>query len=432
MLRGEMVWSSALVVLALVGFATPAAVAEPARCVFQPSGDVEALDGCAAGAGLLRATGAALTPDGGHLFVAATRSSAVAALARDPASGQLTWRGCVSDNGTDGVDGTGGRCVDGHALKGAKGLAVSPDGRNLYVAATRSGAIDTFSLDGPVPVQVGCIKESALDSRCDEGRGLGGSRSVAVSPDGRHVYVAAASGNGVSWLSRDAATGRLQMGGCVSADGSDGACADGRGLLLPTGVSVSENGQWVHVAAYGSGAVTSFSRDPVDGHLTQMDCVMADPPPGGSCRRVGSLAGAYGIATGRGGEVAVGARGAGALTLLRTNPGTGELSAVACASAKTKGCVRAPGLGAVEAVAVRGRVIAATSAGGTVAVLRWTAGKLTALRCFAAVARRRSPCSAVPAIAGAAGVVLSEDGAQAYVAADEAQAVQRLETGATR
>jgi DNA-binding beta-propeller fold protein YncE len=40
---------------------------------------------------------------------------------------------CVSD------DGSGGACADGNALAGAQGVAVSSDGKNVYVASTSSG-----------------------------------------------------------------------------------------------------------------------------------------------------------------------------------------------------------------------------------------------------------------------------------------------------
>ena len=413
-------------VLLLLSPLAYASAAPAAECLHQPSRSESAISGCANAAGLLGATGLALMPDSTRLFVAATRSSAVTTFARDPATGDLAWRGCVSDNGTDGADGTGGRCVDGHALKGAKALAVSPDARHLYVAATRSGAIDTFSLAGELPVQIGCLKESAIDSRCDEGRGLAGARSVAVSPDGRHIYVAAAAADSVTWLERDGATGRPHGGGCVSADGSDGACADGHGLLRPSGVAVSADGRWVQVVASGSGAATTFARDARDGHLTQVDCVMADPPRSGPCRRMRTLAGAYGVAVGGSGTVAVAGRAAGAITLLRRDTKTGRLSRVACAASRRGACGRAPGLGAPEAVAMSGDAIVATSAGGTVAILRQRAGRLAPSGCFAAITRRGSPCPAVPGLAGAAGVVLVPGGRQAYVTAAGAHAVQTL------
>ena len=67
---------------------------------------------------------------------------------------------------------------------------------------------------------------------------------VAVSPDGRSVYVAA--GDRVQHFFA-AANGALTYDGCVSDDGSDGACTDIPGTATPlTGafaVAVSPNGR---------------------------------------------------------------------------------------------------------------------------------------------------------------------------------------------
>ena len=48
---------------------------------------------------------------------------------------------CVSD------DGSGGACADGNALAGAQGVAVSSDGKNVYVVSseTGTGAVAVFT-----------------------------------------------------------------------------------------------------------------------------------------------------------------------------------------------------------------------------------------------------------------------------------------------
>lgn len=50
---------------------------------------------------------------------------------------------------------------------------------------------------------------------------LDGAESVAVSPDGKHVYVASSFSDAVAWFGRDKKTGELTFLGCVSGQGSD-------------------------------------------------------------------------------------------------------------------------------------------------------------------------------------------------------------------
>ena len=47
----------------------------------------------------------------------------------------------------------------------------------------------------------------------DDVDGLGSARSVTISPDGQHAYVAASGDDAVSWFTRDATTGALAHGG---------------------------------------------------------------------------------------------------------------------------------------------------------------------------------------------------------------------------
>jgi DNA-binding beta-propeller fold protein YncE len=98
--------------------------------------------------------------------------------------------GCVSETGA-------GTCADGHGLSGASSAAVSPEGKSIYVASLSSNAVarldrDTTTLDLTQPAgTAGCVSETGAGT-CADGHGLsGGPRGVAVSPDGNSVYVAA-------------------------------------------------------------------------------------------------------------------------------------------------------------------------------------------------------------------------------------------------
>jgi cysteine-rich repeat protein len=76
----------------------------------------------------------ALAPDGRTLYAAASTKSSVAAFLADSPAGAFTFLD-VQKDGVGTIDG----------LSGASALAVSPDGVYLYVAGTKANAVTTFS-----------------------------------------------------------------------------------------------------------------------------------------------------------------------------------------------------------------------------------------------------------------------------------------------
>ena len=85
----------------------------------------------------------AISADGRNVYVAARVSSAVATFARDPATGALAQlggeNGCIAQGGVDGC-----RPSTSPSLRGARGVAVSPDGRNVYAGAFSASALSIF------------------------------------------------------------------------------------------------------------------------------------------------------------------------------------------------------------------------------------------------------------------------------------------------
>jgi 6-phosphogluconolactonase (cycloisomerase 2 family) len=199
--------------------------------------------------GLNGATSVVVSPDGSHVYVAGQSDDAVAVFSRDAGTGALTFVETQQDD-TGGVDG----------LDGATSVAVSPGGSHVYVAGYSDDAVVVFSRDGATGALTFVEMHQDGIGGVD---GLDGATSVAVSPDGSHVYVTGWWDDAVVVFSRHGATGALtfvevQQDGMGGVDGLDAASA----------VAVSPDGSHVYVAGYLDDAVAMFSRDAGTGALT--------------------------------------------------------------------------------------------------------------------------------------------------------------------
>jgi 6-phosphogluconolactonase (cycloisomerase 2 family) len=164
-------------------------------------------------------------------------------------------------------------------------VIVSPDGRFVYVASDISSAVAIFTRNRftgrllPVAGTSDCVSSSstrpapaARDLPCAVTvPELGGARSLALSPDGRELYVAAFDPGAVIALSRDPATGLLgPLGGpplCLQAV-PDATCAAGIPALHgASAIALSPSGTTAWVASEGGDSVLALNRDPVSGRL---------------------------------------------------------------------------------------------------------------------------------------------------------------------
>lgn len=162
------------------------------------------------------------------------------------------------------------------ALEGPRGVTISPDGNNVYVAAADSHALVVFDRDEATgslnPVEVHQDGIAGVF-------GLSGAWKVIVSPDGANVYVLGRSSSAIAYFSRDPSTGTLTF--------IDSAY----GLSYPSGLVCSADGASLYVtSAGGDGSVVVFDRSPVTGDLTWVETI------DGATLPVGSLDSANGIA----------------------------------------------------------------------------------------------------------------------------------------
>jgi 6-phosphogluconolactonase (cycloisomerase 2 family) len=190
-----------------------------------------------------------VSPDGKHVYSCSYADDAVVVFRRNSSTGRLTYHQRRVDN-TNQADG----------LEGPKQLAFSPDGSYLYIASRIEGALAIFwrSLDN------GRLTYVDLVEQLDRARGPVG---VAVSPDGKNVYIASNDSSTLSVTSRDLVTGRLRELETFYDDlGVDG-------LGSARAVAVSPDGKHVYVAGHSDDAIAIFDRNTADGGLAFYDFI---------------------------------------------------------------------------------------------------------------------------------------------------------------
>ncbi len=215
-----------------------------------------------------------VTPDGKNVLVAARLANKLTNFERDPVTGKLSLQDTIVE-GNQYACNSGFCTLDG--LDGINSLAVSPDGKYVYISASNdnalvvlkrnitTGALSSF-ITGPIVVQV--VK--AVDINADPT--LQSVRGIALSPDGKTLYTTAFSSDTVAVYGRDGATGMLTFQSkLVQGQATPSGSVDG--LNMVRDVIVSPNGAHVYVVA--TDVVASFARDPLSGNLTWLQALHA-------------------------------------------------------------------------------------------------------------------------------------------------------------
>lgn len=283
---------------------------------------------------------------------------------------QLPGRdGCLTDRSTPKPS-----CASVRALLtpgpflGSGAIAISPDGRHLYVASFKSDAITVFRLNRRTGRLVqprgeaGCVSARGRYG-CAQVWGLDGPNSLTMSPDGRFVSATSLLTSSVTTYRRNKDSGVLTQlagsRGCISGTGVPG-CASARGLNGPDVIVASPDGRNVYVGSFPGSALAVFQRNRQSGQLAQLageaGCITAAATSG--CGTALAMTAIEGLAvSGDGASVFAAAAGSNAVLAFARNPVDGSLAQVGegygCVTqAPIAGCTTGRQLSGANAVAI--------------------------------------------------------------------------------
>ena len=175
--------------------------------------------------------GVAVTPDGKSAYVTNQFGSNVSQYSIDPVTGALSPKNPATvPAGVDSI-----------------GVAVTPDGRSAYVTNAAGIGISEYDID---PASGALSPKSP--AMVDAGLGPG---AVAVTPDGRSAYVTnlnSGFGTNISQYDIDPASGALSPKSPAMVDAGVG----------PSAIAVTPEGKSVYVANFNSDNVSQYSVGP--------------------------------------------------------------------------------------------------------------------------------------------------------------------------
>ena len=193
--------------------------------------------------GLSGAVGLDVSSDSSQVFVTGQLDDSLVVFDRST-SGDLTLRAIFKD-GVDDVDG-----VDG--LDGAGNVVVSPENNQVFVTGFDDNALVVFDRDTSGELTY----RTSIQNGDDDVEGLRGAEDLAVSPDGRQVFVTGSKNDTLVVFDRDLVSGELSYrqtfsNGQDEIDGLDGIDA----------IQLSTDGSQIFVTGEFDNAVAVFTRD---------------------------------------------------------------------------------------------------------------------------------------------------------------------------
>ena len=197
-----------------------------------------------------------VSPDGEFVYVAGGNDDAVAIFDRNKTTGELDYLDCVGEAAAPCTD-LGGTVTD---FLSPRGLAQTTTGSHLFVTARSSNTVTSFVRDTGTGLLT-LVRDQETDG-LGSATELEGPDGLDVSPDDKHLYVAANEDDAVSKFAIDG-NGNLSDPAAVV----DGPVLDPPELRQPVDVAVSPDGGSVYAVAESSRTIVALDRDAGSGAI---------------------------------------------------------------------------------------------------------------------------------------------------------------------
>ncbi|MBX3415310.1 MAG: beta-propeller fold lactonase family protein [Pirellulales bacterium] len=152
----------------------------------------------------------------------------------------------------DGVNGVTG-------LQGVYDLVTSSDGLYAYSAAYTSSAISVFARD---PATGMLTQQQVLQDDVGGVAGIGATRALRISPDGKFLYAAGQNDNSIAIFDRNSLNGQLTY---LSSYSNGGVL---NGLTAVNAMNISNDGKFLYASSEQNHSLSTFARDQSTGALT--------------------------------------------------------------------------------------------------------------------------------------------------------------------
>jgi 6-phosphogluconolactonase (cycloisomerase 2 family) len=189
------------------------------------------------------ARGIAVHPDGKSLYITSHEAGTLTVVEREAENDRLRVRQILRDEQNDV-----------HGLAGVMTVRVSGDGRFVYTTSGRFGGDDAISVfrvgaDGKLSVVQEVINEKG------DLKGFTGGNQLALSHDETKLYASGNTSGALACFNRDATSGRLEY---ITTVRSESTGAAGKGG--PCGMACSADGRFLYLALEDAAAISVFER----------------------------------------------------------------------------------------------------------------------------------------------------------------------------